>query len=378
MKCKIKDIVLRVKDKVSLDCGLKYYVGGEHFDNGEILVKKHGDIQGSTIGPAFHMRFRPNQVLLMSRNPHLRKAGMVDFEGVCSDVSYVCETRNERKFKQKLIPFLFQSDKFWTMAEQNKRGSTNFFLNWSDFEEFEMNIPDPSKQEKLCALLWQMENTKQAYKNLLQKTDDIVKAKFEEMFGNENTGFKFPVVKLESICDFKTGGTPSRKHPEYFGGKIPWITTIALGKDFISKEDAQDFLTDAGVIHSTTHIIQKNSLLFGCRVGVGKSSINTCEMCTNQDIVALIDINFQKFDLIFIKKVLEQYNDYFDLQKRGATIKGIPIQVIKQVGIPCPPIDIQKRFTCFINQIEKTKEKLQKSLDSLNSMMRALINQSFN
>lgn len=378
MKCKIKDIVLRVKDKVSLDCGLKYYVGGEHFDNGEILVKKHGDIQGSTIGPAFHMRFRPNQVLLMSRNPHLRKAGMVDFEGVCSDVSYVCETRNERKFKQKLIPFLFQSDKFWTMAEQNKRGSTNFFLNWSDFEEFEMNIPDPSKQEKLCALLWQMENTKQAYKNLLQKTDDMVKAKFEEMFGNKEEGFKYQTIKLKDVCNFKTGGTPSRKHPEFFGGQIPWITTIALCKDFISEKDAQDFLTKEGIENSTTHVIPKNSLLFGCRVGVGKSSINTCEICTNQDVVALIGVNPKKFDLLFIKKVLEQYNDYFDLQKRGATIKGIPVQVIKDVDIPCPSLDIQKEFTDCAQQIAKSKQQLQKSLDILNTMMRALINQSFN
>ena len=89
-------------------------------------------------------------------------------------------------------------------------------------------------------------------------------------------------------------------------------------------------------------------------------------------------MNPKKFDLLFIKKVLEQYNDYFDLQKRGATIKGIPVQVIKDVDIPCPSLDIQKEFTDCAQQIAKSKQQLQKSLDILNTMMRALINQSFN
>ena len=94
---KLGDVVCRVKDKVDKDTTeLEYYVGGEHFEYGEICISQRGLIQGSTIGPAFHMHFVPGDVLLMSRNPHLRKAGMVDFEGICSDVSYVCRTRDER------------------------------------------------------------------------------------------------------------------------------------------------------------------------------------------------------------------------------------------------------------------------------------------
>ena len=122
-KVTLKDVVCRIKDKVDKDnTELEFYIGGEHFDNVELRITKKGVIKGSTIGPAFHMRFLPGDVLLMSRNPHLRKAGVVDFEGICSD-------------------------DFWKFAEENKKGSTNFFLNWSDFEKYEFNLPDIDTQK---------------------------------------------------------------------------------------------------------------------------------------------------------------------------------------------------------------------------------------
>ena len=178
------DVVKRVRNKVDKDnTDLVYYVGGEHFENGEVIISKKGIIKESTIGPAFNMSFEPGHVLLMSRNPHLRKAGVVDFSGICSNVSYVCETKDEEKLRQKFLPFIFQSEIFWRFAEANKKGSTNFFLNWSDFERFEFALPSIQEQDKLIELLWAANNTKEAYKKLLYITDELIKSQFIEMFG---------------------------------------------------------------------------------------------------------------------------------------------------------------------------------------------------
>lgn len=96
-KVLLGDVVDHVKDKVDKDTtDLEFYVGGEHIDSDEITVRRRGRVEGSTIGPAFHMRFQQGDVLLMSRNPHLRKASMVDFDGICSDVSYVCRTKDNK------------------------------------------------------------------------------------------------------------------------------------------------------------------------------------------------------------------------------------------------------------------------------------------
>ena len=200
-KVYLKDVVTRIKDKVDKDnTDLEYYIGGEHFDNGEIQITKKGVIAGSTIGPAFHMRFVPGDVLLMSRNPHLRKAGVVDFEGICSDVSYVCRTKNENVLMQKFLPFIFQSDDFWKFAEENKKGSTNFFLNWSDFEKYEFNLPPIETQRKLVEILWSFEDTKTAYKKLLDKTDELVKSEFSgerSAYCNPKSGVKGDASPLQ-------------------------------------------------------------------------------------------------------------------------------------------------------------------------------------
>lgn len=175
----IGDIIQRVKNKVNKDeTELEYYVGGEHFDSGEVTVTRFGKISGSTIGPAFNTSFEKGDVLLMSRNPHLRKAGLVNFDGICSDVSYICRTRDESVLLQEFIPFIYQSDAFWEFAEANKRGSTNFFLNWSDFERYEFELPSLAVQKELVEVLWAAARTKKSYQNLIKNTDELVKSQF--------------------------------------------------------------------------------------------------------------------------------------------------------------------------------------------------------
>ena len=133
-RVRLGDIVSRIKDFEDKDyTDLLYYVGGEHFDNRSLTVNRKGIIKGSTIGPAFHTKFTRGDVLLMSRNPHLRKAGIVDFDGICSDVSYIIRTKDEKIIKQKFIPLLFQSDIFWNFAERNKKRINKFFLKLERF-----------------------------------------------------------------------------------------------------------------------------------------------------------------------------------------------------------------------------------------------------
>ena len=63
---------------------LEYYVGGEHIDSCDLLIHKKAPIKGSTIGYQFQFGFEKRDILFMTKNPHLRKASMVDFNGLCS------------------------------------------------------------------------------------------------------------------------------------------------------------------------------------------------------------------------------------------------------------------------------------------------------
>lgn len=215
-------------------------------------------------------------------------------------------------------------------------------------------------------------------KEQIEALDELVKSKFIEMFGNIITNSKnWETVKLKDICLLKSGGTPTRSKPEYFQGDIPWITTVALGKNFINENDAIEYITQEAISNSATKLIKENSLLFGMRVGVGKTSINTVPMCTNQDIMAITEIDTTKYDLIFLKKIIESYSEYFNNQKRGATIQGIKSDTLKEIEIPIISSEAQNQFADFVKQVDKLKFEMEKSLKELEDNFNSLMQKAF-
>ena len=199
-KVKFSDVVVRANTKEDRhNTNLEFYVGGEHIDTDEVVIEKRGLIAGSTIGPMFYFGFKAGQVLFVSRNPHLRKAGMVTFDGICSEKTFVLETKDESVLLQRYLPFILQSDHFWSYAEAHKSGSVNFFINWSTLANYEFELPSIQKQQELADVLWAMTETRLSYKRLISVTDEIVISRFHEMFGNitaretlENLSIKGP------------------------------------------------------------------------------------------------------------------------------------------------------------------------------------------
>lgn len=186
------------------------------------------------------------------------------------------------------------------------------------------------------------------------------------MFGNVITNSKgWDTVQLKEICSLKSGGTPTRSRPEYFVGDIPWITTVALGNNLIDYNNAVEYITQEAIDNSATKLIPEGSLLFGMRVGVGKISVNSVPMCTNQDIMAITEIDTSKYNLIFLKKIIESYSEYFNNQKRGATIQGIKSDTLKEIKIPLIDTQLQNQFVEFVNQVDKLKFEVETSLKQL-------------
>ena len=242
-----------------------------------------------------------------------------------------------------------------------------------------IKIPVPSLviQNQITAVLDRLAILITLRNQQLEYLDELVKSRFVELFGDLLSKPKYSGIKLGTLGDMVTGGTPSRRQADYYGGSIPFISTPCLGPDYISAENTKNFLTEEGVKNSSTHKIPAFSLMIGNRVGVGKTSINTCEMCTNQDILSFVNIDKSKFNLLFLKKTIEQYSSYYEFQKRGATIKGIPSELVKNTLIPDVPITLQRQFSYFVQQLDKSKLAVQKSLEELETLKKSLMQQYF-
>lgn len=77
--------------------------------------------------------------------------------------------------------------------------------------------------------------------------------------------------------------------------------------------------------------------------------------------------------MLFVKKVIEQYATFFDTQKRGATIKGIPSDLVKASQVPQAPIEVQRQFVAFVQQSDKSKFELNQAISELNSTYKKIL-----
>jgi len=374
-KVKLGDVVERIKDFVDKDkTELVYYVGGEHFDNRSLTINNKGIIKGSTIGPAFSTKFKSGDVLLMSRNPHLRKAGIVDFDGICSDVSYIIRTKDEQVLMQRFIPLLFQSDLFWNFAEKNKKGSTNFFLNWSDFEKFEFELPKHDIQEKLCRTLWSLNNTINYYKELNRKNDELIKAIFMERF--EENGF--PLKKLSEVTSKITDG--SHNPPKGINGKSDFmmLSSQNIVNDKINFENAKYITAEDHEKENKRTNLERGDVLLTIVGTIGRAAIVSNEKnITLQRSVAVLkplDIVTSEYLVEAIKSddVVKQLNK----RAKGVAQKGIYLNDLKELLIPVPPIELQNQFSEFVKQIHNQKDQLEEGISSLQIMFAKIINQN--
>ena len=247
----------------------------------------------------------------------------------------------------KMLPEVFLTYMRNSVDQLETKGSAIKNIGAVSFiKKMKIALPPICEQEEFAEFIRQSDKSK----------FNGFKSQFIEHFGQLPEHFKHETIELGKIADMMSGGTPSSKHPEYYGGTIPFVSTPCLGKNYIDESDAQNWLTELGVEKSSTHIIPAYSVMFGSRVGVGKSSINTCEMCTNQDILSFFNIDNSRYDILFIKKVMDQYADYIETQKRGTTIKGVTSDVVKGIRVPIVSIEEQKLFAEFTEQSDKSKE----------------------
>ena len=179
------------------------------------------------------------------------------------------------------------------------------------------------------------------------------------------------MARLGDICKFQSGGTPSKSNSEFFGGNIPWITTVALNGGIIDSANAVDWITDKAIQESAAKIVPQNSIMVGTRVGIGKVAINAVPMSTSQDIISMLDIDTASWDKGFLCKFIIGKNDFLLSQARGATIKGIKIDTLSNLQVPDIPLEEQRRIAALLDKVSDLIAKRRAQLDKLDLLVKA-------
>jgi len=177
-------------------------------------------------------------------------------------------------------------------------------------------------------------------------------------------------IPLGELVDIKGGGTPNRKIDEYWGGDIPWATV----KDFKSTElsTTQERITELGVSKSATNVIRKGTIVVPTRMAVGKAAITKIDMAINQDLKALLVKDKNKVDTQYLLRFLLAKSSVLESMGKGATVKGITLDVLRSLEIPLPPLAEQKRIAAILDKADAIRRKRQQAIQLADQFLRAV------
>ena len=181
---KLGDVAIESRDSLKEKDKSLPVVGLEHLIPEQIILTDWNIGQDNT----FTKIFEKGDVLFGRRRAYLKKAAVAPCKGICSGDITVIRAR-EDKILLELLPFVIQNDIFFDYAVGKSAGSLSPRVKWEHLANYEFNLPELEEQKKLAKVLWQIVDTMESYKKLLAKTDEMIKAKFVEMFG-DSTKFK--------------------------------------------------------------------------------------------------------------------------------------------------------------------------------------------
>lgn len=376
MKYKLSDVVDRINGNVDrFTTSLEYYVGGEHFESNELEITGCGLIKPNVniLGFKFHFAFQPGDVLYMARNPHLRKAGMVNFSGICSDASYILRTKDSNVLCQEYLAVIMQSNHLWDYCESHKVGSVNFAINWKTLANYEFDLPDINIQRSIANRIWAAYRVKQAYKKLISATDEMVKSQFIEWFGNPFLSPKNgKSVSITDVADIVLGTTPNSKIKEYWDGELKWITPAEIEEESFIISDTVRHITEDGRNSANLTLLPVGSVLFSTRAPIGKVAIAGEEMYCNQGFKNFICK--PELNNVFLYYTLRLNKEYLVSLGTGTTFKELSKKIVESIKISVPAKEQQEQFETLYRQADKSKFELKRAIEAIDKVIKSLIN----
>lgn len=185
-------------------------------------------------------------------------------------------------------------------------------------------------------------------------------------------------VRLKRVASWGSGGTPSRKHEEYYNGDILWIKTGELNNGWIY--DTEEKITDEGLKKSSAKLFPPYSVLIAMYgATIGKVAILGVPATTNQACACAV-CNKSLLYMYLFYYCISQKNVFIEKGKGGAQ-PNISQIILKQHPIPLPPLFEQQRIVERIEELfaklDEAKERLQEVADSFAVRKAAILHKAF-
>lgn len=185
----------------------------------------------------------------------------------------------------------------------------------------------------------------------------------------------WPLVRLSDFCITGSGGTPSRKNPEYFEGEIPWIKSGDLRENIVTQ--ATEFITDDAIKNSSAKIVSKGSILLAMYgATVGRMALLGIDAATNQAVCNITPDQKKAFTKYVYYALLHKVPEFLESAVGGAQ-PNISQGIIKDTLISLPPLDEQKRIAAILDKADAIRRKRQQAIALADDFLRSVFLEMF-
>lgn len=354
----------------------------EYWDNGTIPWIKIGDIKEKYINNADECitqagldsssaKMLPKGTILYTIFATLGEVGILEIDASTNQAIAGLTIKNTNQILSEYLYYYLKSKKGY--VKTIGRGVAQSNINMSILKSFQVPLPSPLKQNEIIAVLNKITNIIEYRKQELQKLDDLIKARFVEMFGDCKE-----LITLKDLCSIITDGT--HQPPQFQDSGIPFILVSNLSQNTVTY-DTKKYISEETY----------NELIKRTPIEIGDVLLSTVGSYGHPAVVT----NEKKFlfqrHIAYLKPRRDIVNSYYlhgallapDAQRqieekvKGIAQKTLNLSEIKKIVIPIPSIERQNTFEHFVSQIDKSKATVQKALDETQLLFDSLMQQYF-
>lgn len=273
------------------------------------------------------------------------------------------------------VDYLYYSLMFYNTAGL-VNGATRQKLTQATMREMLIPMRSIEEQKHIIEMLNRVVEIKFHRQNELVKLDELIKARFVELFGDININDKnWDCEPLGELCTIVRGGSP-RPIEQFLGGDVPWIKIgDATDGDNTYLRSTKEHIIQEGVKKS--RLVKAGSLIFAnCGVSLGFARIITFDGCIHDGWLAMEDID-ERLDKVFLLQALNQMTEHFRAIAPAGTQPNLNTTIMKAYKQVIPPIELQKEYIRFTGQVNKSKFAVQKALDNAQLLFDSLMQKYF-
>ena len=255
-------------------------------------------------------------------------------------------------------------------------GATIPHIYFRDYKNEKFNLDSLDKQAEIIEILGKAESIILKRRNELAELDNLIKARFVELFGDPvNNSKNLPELTLPELGEFGRGVSKHRPRndPKLLGGEYPLIQTGEVANSELYITNYENTYSELGLKQSK--MWKSGTLCITIAANIAKTAILTFDACFPDSVVGFKANN--KTNNIFIHYWFSFFQAILEAQAPESAQKNINLKILSELKIIVPPIEQQNEFVAFVEQTDKSKVIVQKALDEAQTLFDSLMQEYF-